>query len=157
MVNLGSIYVLWACKSGGWEHDYMHELFPGPTIDYTMTDSFNFTHYDAPVFAQLKDPSILPRVLVYNIENAGADGTYPEIRKLITTYKFTILVHTADEFQGSSRKWKYGEGVEVYHLVRRCMMQLTMSLRPFKYLALLVTNTKNTGTPRSQTVWNISI
>lgn len=111
--------VLWACCSPStWEYDFFLELFP-------------FSHYDH-IF--LKDTLIadglLPKILVYNVENSGSDGSYTLIRNLISTYKVSILVHTSDEFNGSPKKWKYGEGVEVYSLVPFVLRQY--SVRPYQ-------------------------
>lgn len=85
----------------------MREFFP----------ESRFNHIDWPVLRQLNDSAIKPRVVVYNVENAGEDGKYQPLRDHLTATKTTILVHTSDEFQGSGRKWKYGEGVEVYNMV----------------------------------------
>lgn len=103
------VYVLWACGSQGWERDYIRELF-------SLKE--NFVHIDLAELQNKPNSTIKPRVIVYNVENSGADGKYQIIRDLLTTYPTTaILVHTSDEFMGNSRKWKYGEGVEVYRLV----------------------------------------
>lgn len=110
-MNAMALFVLWACKSDGWERDYIHELFPPEK---------NFVHVDYVDFVNQADP-IKPKVLVYNVENSGADGTYQQIRQILKENKVIILVHTADEFQGSARKWKYGEGIEVYNLVARLL------------------------------------
>jgi hypothetical protein len=42
---------------------------------------------------------------------------------LVRKYRIAILLHTADEFQGSRKKWKYGEGVEVYSMVPLVLRQ----------------------------------
>lgn len=151
MVNLGNVFVLWACKSGGWEHDYVHELFPGSNQNFLESNSFNFTHFDAHEFAKLNNPEIKPRVLIYNIENAGADGAYSDIRSYVSKYRITILVHTADEFQGSSRKWKYGEGVEVYNLVMGNSFSLFLCYHVFTWLVC------SAGPLSVTSVWHKSI
>ena len=74
-----------------------------------------------PVFGAMK-MNIKPRVIVYNIENSGADGKYTVLYNLLANNsKVAILVHTADEFGGSTRKWKYGE-VRACALSSRCCL-----------------------------------
>jgi len=107
---------MWACCTPNtWEYDYFLEFFP-------------FTHFDH-IFVkdtQITESGLNPKVLVYNVENSGSDGSYASIRKLIATYKIPILVHTSDEFMGSPKKWKYGEGVEVYPLVPFVLRQYSV-------------------------------
>lgn len=111
---LKTVFVLWACQSGGWEHDYMRELLPSPKFD----------HIDLPDLLKLNDSTnIKPRIIVYNVENSGPDGSYQMIRDLLKQYRITILVHTSDEFQGWGQKWKYGEGTEVYYMVPLVLRQ----------------------------------
>jgi len=113
---LKSIFVLWACNSLGWDHDFMRELFPSP----------KFEHINYPDFLQLNETSRMemkPRVIVYNIENSGHDAQYTVITDLIKQYKPQILVHTSDEFQGWGQKWKYGEGTNFYNQVPLVLRQ----------------------------------
>ena len=84
----------------GWEHDYVREILPAPT----------FEHIDLPDLLKLNDSiNIKPRIIVYNVENSGHDGSYQMIRDLLKQYRITILVNTADEYQGWGQKWKYGK------------------------------------------------
>ena len=44
---------------------------------------------------------ITPRVVVYNIENAGVDGKYSMLYNLLANNsRVAVLVHTADEWGG---------------------------------------------------------
>lgn len=122
------VIVLYACKSGGWEHDYLRQdIFPlSHFVHYDVADYYK----EVAAFANSsnnKDAMLpKPRVLVYNVENSGDDGKYTVIRDLIKEFRIAILAHTADEFQGSPRKWKYGEGVEVYHMVPLVLRQYSI-------------------------------
>lgn len=107
--------VLWACGTqSSWEYDYFVELFP----------LSHFNHVFLKVTPVTDD--VHPKVLVYNVENAGSDGSYSLIRKLIATHKIPILVHTSDEYMGNPKKWKYGEGVEMYPLVPFVLRQYSV-------------------------------
>jgi hypothetical protein len=106
--STNTIYILFVCNDDGWTYSYMYELFPSST----------YTHVTMKDYEIFKDnPIVQPRILVYNIENSGDDAQYTIVRKLLDKYKITILVHNSDEFQGSSRKYKYGEGIELYKYV----------------------------------------
>jgi len=123
------VYVLWACQSGGWEHDYMRELLPSP----------KFEHIDLPDLLKLNDSAnIKPRIIVYNIENSGQDGSYKMIRDLLKQYTITILVHVGDEFQAWSQKWKYGEGTDVYYMVPLVLRQY--GIWPYRSLGAMHQN-----------------
>ena len=120
--------VLYACKSGGWEHDYLrNDVFPLSHFEHMDLGDY---HKEAAAISanstlsgasKIKIPK--PRVLVYNIENSGDDAKYTLIRNLIKEFRIAVLTHTSDEWQGSPRKWKYGEGVEVYHMVPLVLRQ----------------------------------
>jgi hypothetical protein len=107
--------VLWLSNYDTWEQDYLHDIFP--------TD--RFMHIPVSKFIEKFNQSTVnetvyrPRVFVYNVENSGNDGRYQFVRDYIDRFKPLVLVHLSDEFQGWSRKWKYGEGVEVYRFVRQ--------------------------------------
>ena len=107
--------LLWACGSDSWESDFLAELFPHSSFVHINLRDFDI------------NGTIVPQSLVYNIENAGDDAHYDVIRAIITKFKVKILVHLSDEFQGSGRKWKYGEGVEVYHMVPLVLRQYSVS------------------------------
>lgn len=93
-------YVIWLCKSEGWSSDYFDEIF----------DERHFIQIDYQNFVEKNDSSMIPRVVVYNVENAGNDGTYQIVREFLSKFqnKIVVLFHVSDEFQGGKRKWKYG-------------------------------------------------
>jgi hypothetical protein len=94
-----------------WEYDYIREIFPESDYKHISKRDFEVTSNNS-------SKELFPKVIVYNVENSGSDGKYSIIREYIVRYKPIILVHLSDEFQGWAKKWKYGEGVEVYNLVR---------------------------------------
>jgi hypothetical protein len=101
------ILMLMACCKNAWETDFMKEIFP--------VERYHRMHVHE--FKSRNDSSLQPRVLMYNVENSENDGSYSAIKALVKQHKIPVLVHTSDEFQGWPRKWKYGEGTEVYPLV----------------------------------------
>jgi len=107
--------VLWLSSTECWEKDFMREIFAEDKFLHVSKQEFidnyftNTTNSDGKIF--------WPRVIVYNIENSGPDAKYEVVREYITKYHPAIIVHMSDEFQGWSKKWKYGEGVEVFNLV----------------------------------------
>lgn len=109
IINLKNFIVLYASGFWCWEHDYLtKDLFPEPRFLHMAVSNYTSSN-----ISDLPEP----KILVYNIENSGEDAKYQVVQDLITKYKITILVHTSDEFQGWSKKYKYGEGIEVYYMV----------------------------------------
>jgi hypothetical protein len=92
----------------GWEHDHTREIFP-------VTQ---YQHVDWNTFSALPDKTIQPEVMIYNVENAEDDGSYRKVKALVEQYRIKILVHFADEHQGLAHKWKWGNGANLYYLVR---------------------------------------
>ena len=129
--NLNRTLVLWLCRSDGWERDYIFELFPFP----------HFMHLGVTEWKRLQDnitlstevfglsrTQITPRVIVYNIENAGMDGKYSMLYNILANdSRVAVLVHTSDEWGGSSRKWKYGEGTDAYPLAPLVLRQYSVA------------------------------
>lgn len=108
LFNLTMAVVVWACGMNSWETDYMFELFPRPQFHHiSLHDVKNLnTTYKNSLSA-----------LIYNVENAGDDGKYSVLRDFLHTFSTVkVLVQLSDEWMGSSKKWMYGEGVELFHL-----------------------------------------
>jgi hypothetical protein len=101
--------VLWM-SSDNWNRDSLRELFPPPFIHYFSVDYYKLTQ-------NMSLPPI--GVVIYNIENCGPDAKYQSVRDMISNHsKISILVHNSDEWENSSkRRWKYGEGTDLYNLV----------------------------------------
>jgi len=122
--------VLWATTFLCWETDYLLEIF-------SPDDGFEHLEWDG----KSLPPAIVPsriRALVYNIQNAGKDATYQEVRSLLVSFpSINVLVHLSDEWQGSSKKWRYGEGIELYRLHPQLVLR---QYSPFSYEADLQHN-----------------
>ena len=107
-----------------------------------MLEIFNLANFEHLEWAGKALPSSVNptqiRVLVYNIKNAGQDATYQEVRSLIATYPaINVLVHLSDEWQGSAKKWRFGEGIELYRLRPQLILR---QYSPFPYEATLLHN-----------------
>lgn len=107
--------VLWLSAYETWEKDYLHDIFPEPVYMHIPLQKFLEKFNQSTV----ANTVYCPKVFVYNIENSGNDGRYQVVRDYIDQFKPVVLIHLSDEFQGWSKKWKYGEGVEVYRFVRK--------------------------------------
>ncbi len=108
LFNLTMAVVVWACGMNSWETDYMFELFPRPQFHHISLHDVN--NLNTTIKKSLS-------ALIYNVENAGDDGKYSVLRNFLHTFStIKVLVQLSDEWMGSSKKWKYGEGVELFHL-----------------------------------------
>jgi hypothetical protein len=100
-------------------------------------ENFEHLEWNGKTLPQDLVPSQI-RVLIYNIKNAGQDATYQEVRSLIATYSaINVLVHLSDEWQGSAKKWRFGEGIELYRLRPQLILR---QYSPFPYEATLLHN-----------------
>ena len=123
--------VLWLTKYICWETDHLLEIFHPDEFEHI-----------ASARAQGRLPPSVSgsrvKVVVYNILNAGKDATYSEVRSVVASYpSVNILVHLSDEWQGTKRKWRYGEGVELYHLHPQLVLR---QHSPFPYSDTLGVN-----------------
>ena len=129
--NLNHSLVLWLCGSNGWERDYIFELFPFPHFVHIGINEWRHLQENRSLGLQIHGSihkRIVPRVVVYNIENAGSDGKYTALYNVLSNNsRIVVLVHTADEFGGSPRKWKYGEGTDAYPLIPLVLRQYSVS------------------------------
>ena len=134
--NLNRTLVLWLCRSDGWERDYIFEIFPFPHFMHLGVNEWKSLQDNVTLSTEIFGSShtqITPRVVVYNIENAGVDGKYSMLYNLLANNsRVAVLVHTADEWGGSPRKWKYGEGTDAYPLAPLVLRQY--SVAPYRSL-----------------------
>jgi hypothetical protein len=106
--NITAAIVAWACKIDTWEKEFLFELFPHPYYRHLPFDE---------VISQKERHLQNTQAVIFNVENAGNDGKYTEIRDFLTTFKnVKVLAQLSDEWMGNGKKWKHGEGIELFHL-----------------------------------------
>jgi hypothetical protein len=110
--------VLWLMNyENAWEQDFLRDIFPPSSFFHIhiskFVDNFNQSKVNESIHNMYH-----PRILVYSVENSGNDGRYQFVRDYILRFKPLVLIHLSDEFQGWSKEWKYGAGVELYQYVR---------------------------------------
>ena len=124
--------VLWLTKYICWETDHLLEIFHPD----------EYEHLDWSRGHRRLPPSVSGsrvKVVVYNILNAGgSEARYTEVRSVVASFpSVNILVHLSDEWQGTKRKWRYGEGVELYRLHPQLVLR---QHSPFRYSDTLGVN-----------------
>ena len=129
--NLNRTLVLWLCRSDGWERDYIFEIFPFPHFMHLGNNEWKRLQENVTLSTEalgLSRTQIAPRVVVYNIENSGMDGKYSMLYNVLANdSRVAVLVHISDEWGGSPRKWKYGEGTDAYPLVPLVLRQYSVA------------------------------
>ena len=106
--NLTVAIVAWGSNINTWETDFMLELFPRPYFEHLPLSQI---HYDNETHRKHT------HALIYNVENSGNDGKYTILRDFLAKFESVkVLVQLSDEWMGSSKKWKHGEGIELFRL-----------------------------------------
>ncbi len=122
--------VLFMYKDEHWSHDYyLNDVFV-PKEHFRMIFWPDFQQWESDNAydeALLDLPENQPKIIVYDVSVCGDDVTYPVMRKLISKYQPRVLVHEADEYEGWDKKWRYGEGTELYKLVPLVLRQYSVS------------------------------
>ena len=142
--NINRTLVLWLCRlDDSWEHDFfVYELLPAPHFLHIDVNEWRRVQNNLTLAAQIFGPTnnhLTPRVVVYNIDNAGSDGLYTALYDiLLNNSSVVVLVHTSDEFGGANptwkaspdwkkRLWKYGEGTNAYPLIPLVLRQFSVA------------------------------
>jgi len=124
--DIAKTLVLFMYNEPHWSHDYfVNDIFL-PKDHFHVMFWPEFQKQDE-LSIEEQGSELRPKVIVYDVSSCGDDVTYPVVRKLIAKYKPLVLINEADEFEGWSRKYKYGEGTELYKLVPLVLRQYSVA------------------------------